>query len=231
VTITGRGLSDTSESAPAESDEPLPDNLAGIEVLLNGIPLPILAASPAEVRVQFPYDLGSTSAASLYIRTQHSDGTVTTTNATAVKLLSATPGLFAFGGAEPRDGMILHTDQVSGQASTPVTSDNPAKPGEVLVFWAAGLGTVDSGDPASALVAGVPYNGSDASVITPVSAVVSGRPAQVLSATLPHGAIGVYEVRIQLPLDLTNDPGTPLLISQEGQFSNTVTIPVAKIVQ
>ncbi len=231
VTITGRGLSDTSESAPAESNEALPGNLAGVQVVLNGVLLPILSASPGEVRVQFPYDLGNTSEASLYIRTQHKDGTVTITNATAVKLLPGTPGLFAFGGAEPREGMILHTDPVSGEASAPVTSDNPAKPGEVLVFWAAGLGTVDSGDPASTLLAGVPYDGPDAPVITPVAAIVSGRSAQVLSAALPHGAIGVYEVRIQLPADLTNNRSTPLLISQEGLVSNTVTIPVAEIVQ
>ncbi len=230
ITIGGRGLSDATESAPDGADQALPDRLGGAEVLLNGIALPLLSASPAQVRAQLPYNLGSASAASLYIRTQHDNGSVTTTNAIAVKLLPATPGLFAFGGAEPRLGMVLHTDAASGQPGAPVTSDDPAMPGQVLTFWTAGLGAVDSGEEETAARAGVPYAGVDAPVLSPVDALVNGREAQVISATLPQGSIGIYQVRVQLPADLPPDPKTPLLISQDGQLSNTVTIPVASLV-
>ncbi len=225
VTISGRGLSDVTESAPEQSDDPLPDRLAGVEVLLNGVAAPLLSVSPEQIRAQLPYDFAGPSSASLYIRTQHLDESVTTTTATPLMMLPATPGLMAFGGPEPRIGMVLHTDPGTEQASAPVTADAPAMPGDVLVVWASGLGAVDTGEEGN-VIAGTPYSGPDASVLNPVEAWVGGRTAQVLSATLPHGAIGIYEVRIQLPADLANDPNTPITISQNGESSNTVTISV-----
>ncbi len=230
ITITGRDLSDLSEAAPDDSVHPLPNALAGVEVFMNGMMLPIVSASPGEVRAQVPYDPGNATVASLYVRTQHIDGTVTTSNAVAVKLLPATPGLFGFGANEPRIGMVLHTDSITGEPGAPVTLDDPASPGEVVVVWAAGLGLVQTGGDANVPAAGVPYDGPDAAVLDPVGALVSGRSAQVISATLPHGSIGVYEVRVQLPADLTGDGKTPLLISQEAAVSNTVTIPVRNTV-
>ncbi len=230
ITIDGRELSDVSESAPEDGTQPLPNKLAGVEVFVNGMMLPMLSVSPTQVRAQFPYNPGNTTVASLYVRTQHTDGSVTTTNAAAVKLLPATPGVFGFGGNEPRIGMVLHTDSITGQPGAPVTAEDPASPGEVVVVWAAGLGLVRAGDDANEVAAGVPYEGPDAAVLTPVGALVSGRSAQVISATLPHGSIGVYEVRVQLPADLPGDRTTPLLISQDAAVSNTVTIPVQNIV-
>lgn len=230
ITIPGRDFADSTESAPDDASEPLPDKLAGVEVFMNGIVLPLLSVSPAQIRAQFPYDLGNSVVASLYVRTQHADGTVTITNAIPVKLLPATPGLFAFGGDEPRIGIVLHTDNDSGQPGAPVTGDNPAHPGEVLVLWAAGLGAVSTADPVAEFEAGVPYDGPDTPVLNSVFALVSGRSAEVISATLPHGSIGIYEVRVQLPADLGADDRTPLLISQNAEVSNTVTIPVQNIV-
>ncbi len=227
VTIEGSGLSDASESAPDGATERLPKSLAGVEVIFDGVALPLLSASPSEVRAQVPYDFGNAAAANLYIRTVRNAGSVTITNAVSVRLAPASPGLFAFGGTEPRSGLILHGDpNAPGQAGTPVTFDNPAKPGEVLILWAAGLGAVNDGDSENGAIAGVPYDGPDAPVLNGASALVSGRPAQVLSAALPQRAIGVYQLRILLPDDLPSDPKTPLLILQDGLASNTVTIPV-----
>jgi|GEM_PF-1732634 len=230
VTIDAAGLSETTEEAPDDGVQSLPKKLAGVEVLVDGVALPLLSVSPTQIRAQIPYDLGNAAAASLYVRSERGDGAVTITNAVTVKLLAATPGLFAFGGVEPRSGLTVHMDTASqGQPGTPVTVENPAKPGEVLVFWAAGLGVVDDVG-GKTLVAGLPYDGSDAPVLNPVTAIVNGREAQILSAALPHQAIGVYEVRILLPDDLPADPKTPLLIEQDGFTSNTVTIPVGSAV-
>ena len=127
--------------------------------------------------------------------------------------------------------MVLHTDSNSGQAAAPVTAEDPAHPGEVLVLWAAGLGAVNTDEASNDAVAGAPYEGPDATVLNPVGALVNGRWAEVLSATLPHGSIGIYEVRVQLPADLPSDAKTSLVISQDAQVSNTVTIPLQSVVQ
>lgn len=228
VTIAVAGLAETNEAAPDGAGQQLPLNLAGVEVFLDGVALPILEVSTTQIRAQFPYNLGNVSSASLYVRTQRLDGTVVTTNAAEVKLLATAPGLFAFAGDEPRPGMSLHAPMLSADsvAPTPVTSESPAKAGEILVLWAAGLGAINAGDATNAPLAGVPYDGPDAPVLSPVTATVDGRPVEVLSATLPQGAIGVYEVRILLPSDLSADEKMQLLISQDGRLSNTVTIPI-----
>ncbi|HEX3685531.1 MAG TPA: hypothetical protein VHU83_23560 [Bryobacteraceae bacterium] len=230
VTVTGTGLADAPASAADDGIQRLPNKLGGVEVLFNGVALPLLSVSAAQVRAQLPFDTGNASSASVYVRTEHSDGNITVTNATALKLAATSPGLFAFGGTEPRTGLILHSNGSPEQNGTPVTSDDPAKAGESLIFWAAGLGVVDSGSEKGPLM-GVPYAGPDASVASRVGAVVSGRTAQVVSATLPERSIGVYEVRIVLPADLPTDPHTELLIMQDGSVSNTVTIPVQNTIQ
>jgi uncharacterized protein (TIGR03437 family) len=226
VTIAAAGL--TQESRAAPDGEAVPAALGGFEVFLNGAPVPLISVSPTETRAQLPYDIEGSSA-SLFVRVTKPDGTVSVTNSATVPLAPAAPGLFAFAGAEPRNAMILHVDSKSGEASAPVTSDSPAHPGEVLAIWAAGLGAVNGADEISA-TAGQPFTGSDASVIEPVRATAAGKAADVRAAVLPKASIGIYEVRIQLPSDLTTDSKTPLLISQNGIFSNTVTLPVQAII-
>ena len=68
VTIRAAGAANNSEVAEASGDEPLPTKLAGVEVYLNGAPLPLLSVSPDEIQAQLPYDLGSGTSGSLYLR-------------------------------------------------------------------------------------------------------------------------------------------------------------------
>lgn len=230
VTITGAGFAESPMTAADDGTQRLPTRLAGVEVVFNGIALPLLSVSSTEVKAQLPYDTGNASAASLYLRTEHGDGAITVTNPTALKLAPTSPGLFAFGGTEPRTGLILHANGSPDQTGTPVTTEDPAKAGELLIFWAAGLGAVENGSEKAPLM-GVPFAGPDAPVSSRVGAVVSGRTAQVVSAILPERSIGVYEVRIVLPSDLPTNPHTELLIMQDGTVSNTVTIPVRNTIQ
>jgi uncharacterized protein (TIGR03437 family) len=205
LTLEGAALSETAETAQNSDDSPLPRELAGVQVMLNGIPLPLLSVSPEHVQLQMPADLGGASAGSLYVRTAHATGTVNTTNAVAVKFTAAFPGIFAVGAKEPRSGLLLHA------AGAPVTSDTPARPGEVVTVWATGLGQVD---------------GSNGQTLKPVSVSVNGEPAEVVSAILPQGAVGVYEVRVVLPGDFGSSNSAQLVLVQNGNTSNTVTFPL-----
>jgi uncharacterized protein (TIGR03437 family) len=205
LTLQGSALSDASESAQNTEDSPLPHQLAGVQVLLNGMPLPLLSVSPEHVQLQMPADLGIASAGSLYVRTAHSAGTISTTNAIAVRFTAASPGIFAIGTQEPRNGLLLHA------AGAPVSADVPAKPGEVVTIWATGLGQVDNGNRQT---------------LRPVNVTVNDEPAEVVSAILPQGAVGVYEVRVILPSALLPGGSAQLLLSQSGSTSNTVSFPL-----
>jgi uncharacterized protein (TIGR03437 family) len=232
ITITAAGLADGSASAPDDSTQPLPTKLADVQVIFDGVPLPLLSVSPTQIRAQIPYTLGDAASASIYVRTEHGDGRITVTSATASKIVLGNPGLFAFGGAEPRSGLVLHAGADSaGQSGTPVTPENPARPGEILIVWAAGLGAVRNTNTTAPVAVGVPYQGSDARVVVPVDALVNGRSAHVTSAGLPQGSIGIYEVRVVLPRDLPSDPEAQLLIAQNGYVSNRITVPVQSAVR
>lgn len=220
VTISAAGLTQASDAALDGADEPLPKKLGGVEVILDGSALPLLSVSPTEIHAQFPYDIINRSSSSLFIRSEQEKGAVVTSNAVAVSLIPASPGLFAFSGKEPRPGMALH-------GTSPVTANNPAHPGDAITLWGAGLGAVIAAEASeSGAVAGVPNAQPDSLVQVPVTATVNGMPGEVLSAVIPQGSIGIYEVRILLPRDFSVEGSATLAISQDGHQSNTITIPV-----
>jgi uncharacterized protein (TIGR03437 family) len=204
----------------------LPKRMGGLEVLFNGIALPLISVKSGSIEAQLPYDISASTAASLTIRTAH-DGAAATSNAVALRIAPAAPGLYAFGGTEPRTGLLLHAGNANaGVAASPVTGDSPARPGEELTLWATGLGSVNDSDAVSRAIAGVPFSGPAARVLSPLSATIDGRPVEVRSARLTEGAVGVYEIRILLPADLSPGPNAELVVSQNGYTSNTVVFPV-----
>jgi uncharacterized protein (TIGR03437 family) len=212
VTIRAAGLANDSEAAESSGAEPLPTQLAGVEVYLDGTPLPLLSVSPEEIQAQLPYDLGSATSGSLYLRSSREGGAAMVSSAAAVRFAPASPGIFAVGGSEPRSGLVLHTaaepDPDGGPAKgAPISAENPATPGEAVTVWANGLG----------------FLGDDA--IISVHAMVNGEPAEVLSARLPRGVIGVYEVVVVLPARLPAKE-VRLQLVQNSVPSNTVIFPV-----
>jgi uncharacterized protein (TIGR03437 family) len=225
VSIDGSGLSDVSETADADRSRSLPKRLGGVEVVFDGQALPLLSVAPDAIEAQLPYDFGGRAGASLWVRTEHPGGLASATAPRALQLAAANPGLFAFGGKEPREGILLHAGLGAG---VPVTRLDPVKAGELVTIWATGLGSIVEADSGSGTVlhAGVPYHGTAALVSTPLTARINGQDADLVSASLPEGAIGVYEIKIAVPAELTFDGEAQLTVAQNGHASNTVTFPV-----
>ena len=112
-------------------------------------------------------------------------------------------------------------------AGAPVTVDNPAVPGELIIVYATGLGLVGPQAAHDAIQDGVAYGGPVLN--TPnssVSSIAGGSTANVLSAGLQVGSIGVYSVILQLSSSLPTNPVTQVTISQDIYTSNIVYIPV-----
>lgn len=179
---------------------------ASSAVLLNGSPLRVTDTSGDQLQVQIPYELSNASSAALWLQTEGS-----ASRPASVRLTTASPGIFAFGVKEPRTGIVLHAPE-----GVPLSPEDPAKPSELLSVWATGLGAV-SPDANS-------EGGFD--VLTPVNAIVNGNQVEVVSAMLPAGATGVYEVTLRLPADLSGS-SVNLVLLQNDIRSNAVTFPVA----
>ena len=116
-------------------------------------------------------------------------------------------------------------------ADTPITPDNPAIPGEFIVVYATGLGVPILDDNNSGLIqTGVqfPQNGP---ITVPtsdnfVSSLVGGSTADVISATLLPGSVGIFKVILHLNASIVTNPTTALTIAQGNFVSKVVTIPV-----
>jgi uncharacterized protein (TIGR03437 family) len=115
----------------------------------------------------------------------------------------------------------------ANRAGSPVTQANPANPGETILVYATGLGTIEPAVATAAESTGTKYKGpalNDPRAF--VSSLAGGSTANVISANLAPGMVGVYEVRLELGLGTPPSPLTQLTIAQDIYTSNIVTIPV-----
>jgi hypothetical protein len=105
-----------------------------------------------------------------------------------------------------------------------VSEENPAKPGETIVVTGTGLGKLAVPDHQALIRTGVAYDGPELNEpFEFVSSLAGGKTANVLYAALKPGAIGIYEVHLELNSDLPTNSKTQVTIAQEIYVSNVVT--------
>jgi uncharacterized protein (TIGR03437 family) len=131
-------------------------------------------------------------------------------------------------GNEPRhDRVFPHPPaqfraRAEGFSSALVTASNPAAPGEVIVIYATGLGPVS---PAPATGTAASSNPLSLTSAQPVVRI-AGSNAPVLFSGLAPNYVGLYQVNVGIPADITPGPAVELLLVQSGVASNTVTLVV-----
>jgi uncharacterized protein (TIGR03437 family) len=118
----------------------------------------------------------------------------------------------------------------SNVAGTLVTPQNPALPGEILYVYATGLGFPVVADATKNLIqTGSQYPpGSPNTVpVNFVSSLAGGDTADVLSASLLPGTVGIFQVVLHLNSSLPTNADTTLTIAQDVYVSNVVTFALA----
>jgi len=135
----------------------------------------------------------------------------------------------------PYSARTREGDQVILTATTPrlccanfglVTPENPAIPGETIVLIGTGLGLVKNQADKDKQT-GVAYTGPEFNdPVEFVSSLAGGKTANVISAGLKPGTVGLYEVVLELNSDIPTDAATQLTIAQDIYVSNIVTFPV-----
>jgi uncharacterized protein (TIGR03437 family) len=112
-------------------------------------------------------------------------------------------------------------------AGAPVTTGNPALPGETILIYATGLGKIKPELAGLAVKTGAKYDGPVLNEpLASVSALAGGKTANVLYAGMMNGAFGLYEVHLELNSSQPTDDFTQLTIAQDVYVSNITTIPV-----
>jgi uncharacterized protein (TIGR03437 family) len=168
------------------SGYPLPTELAGVTILVQGVPAPILAVAGApdgsyqQINFQVPFETNANKPNIVEVRYRgFSTFSIPQTVA---------PGIFVLSDGTPA---IQHAADYSL-----ITPSNPAKPGETIVVYVTGLGPVKA-----EVTDGVPATGPGVASASTCSdnSVTLGT---IVYAGLTPGAVGLYQVNVQLPQSL-----------------------------
>jgi uncharacterized protein (TIGR03437 family) len=119
-------------SAILDSQGRIANQLAGVQVLFNGIPSPLLYASQGQVNALVPYGITGGATASVQVTTAGGNSP-----AVSLNLRPAQPGVFNSGGA----ALALNQDN---SVNSP---QNPAAPGSIVTIFASGAGRLRSSAP------------------------------------------------------------------------------------
>ncbi len=197
VSLFGQGLADREEAA---GSIPLPRTLAGTMVMLDGVPLPLYYASPGQINAQLPVEAASGKSRVTCIRAglEGPDAVVT--------LAEANPGIFTYA-ASDRAVAVNNADwSLNGP-------QNPVRPGDVVVVYVTGQGSVDPPVPTGEAAPAAPLS----YVELPASATIGGETAQVLFLGLAPGMVGVAQANLLIP---ELPPGKHALILSVGGHSS-----------
>jgi uncharacterized protein (TIGR03437 family) len=114
-------------------------------------------------------------------------------------------------------------------AGSRVTPQSPAAPGELVYVIATGLGVPVLNDANKDLIQTGTQYPVDGPVTIPgsfVNAIAGGSTADVISATIMPGTVGLYRVLLHLNPSLATDPYAQMTIAQDVYVSNIVTLPI-----
>jgi uncharacterized protein (TIGR03437 family) len=197
----------------ATKEIPLPTALADSCLTVNGVPVPVLFVSSAQINGQLPFNVDGN--ASMTLRTP--GGISDNFNFT---ILPAAPSIFRSGTAGPEGGLATITRADNGQFITPT---NPIHPGDTITIWATGLGRtsppIDTGMAA-------PSDPLPSAVITPM-VTLGGTALDLQYAGLVPGSVGLYQINASVPKSAPLGMEIPLVVSQGG-VSTTLTVRVVK---
>ncbi|MBI4478729.1 MAG: hypothetical protein HY651_01790 [Acidobacteria bacterium] len=208
VSLLGTGLACSVRFA---SSLPLPTILGDVAVQLNGVSAPLFFVAPEQIIVQIPWELAGQAQASATITSRSRSS-----SPLALNLAAAAPMIFSTNSQGTGQGVITNQD------SSPNSASHPAARGSVIHIFATGLGAVDP-----PVAAGQPSpSNPPASTTIAVQAQIGAQPVTVQFAGLAPSYVGLYQVDVVVPLGATPGAAVPLVLSQDGVLSNTVTLAI-----
>jgi len=190
---------------------PLPSVLQGASVQIGSYAAPLYYVSSAQVNVEIPAELPAGQYPIL----------VTVNGASALPqtltINPLQPGVAAY--ADGTNNVIAQHADFSY-----VTAASPAKPGEVIIIYLAGMGATNPAVPSGQ---GAPTSEPLARVVNMPTVTVGSQTATVEFAGLAPGFVGLYQIDLQVPV---NAPAgsLPLVVSQNGVTGNTTNLIVGQ---
>ncbi len=208
--LFGSGL--TAAAGVVAGGNPLPREMLGTSVLVNGIAAPLFAIASLEgreqINFQVPVEIPAGGRATI----------VVTNNGVAslpaeVDVFPTQPGIFTTDGER---AAALH-----GIGLGPINATNPALPGEVIVLYATGLGPVENQPGTGILAPESPLS----RIVVPPLVTIAGQNAAVEFAGLAPLFAGLYQLNVRVPAGVAAGEQA-VVITSEGRPSRPAIIAV-----
>ncbi len=168
----------------------LPTDLNGVEVWVNGAPVPVYFVSPGQVNAQAPSNVSGTMTVQVFRLGLGS-------NILTAPVAQIQPSLYFYSVNQKNYAAALFQDYslMGDPAVTPGT--HKASPGDIIQLYAAGLGAAPSGN---VVAAPIPITGVSVTVGTlnaPVLAAALVAPGQFqVNFTVPQMPAGEYSITV-----------------------------------
>jgi uncharacterized protein (TIGR03437 family) len=192
---------------------PLATELSGTEVVLGGKSLPLYFTAPGQINAIVPVETVVNTRQQLLVR--HGNKY---TVPEPVSVAAAQPAVFTPSQTGKGQGYVLV--QTPAGAQVLADASNPAKSGDAVVIYCAGLGATNP-----PVVAGVPSSLTTLSpTVNPVTLTIGGQNARVLFAGLAPGFVGLYQVNAVMPASVPAGNQVSVVLTVGGQSSPPVTM-------
>lgn len=185
LTLTGFGMGpDTAAIAQASAAGAFGSQLAGTQVLFDGLPAPLLMVQNQQINLIAPYPLYGRTTASLQVQSGSGYSVPI-----SVQVAAAAPGIFTTGSSGRGAAAALNADSTLNSAL------NPAARGNVVVLYLTGEGQTDPPGQDGRLIS------TDLrKPLLPVTATIAGVSAQVLYAGSATTLVsGLCQVNVRIP--------------------------------
>ena len=172
---------------------PIPALLSGVEVTVNGNPAPVYAVGPSQITIIIPYEVSTDFFCTFQVIVNGSKS-----NTVTVYEDASSPGIYTLAQNGVGSGAILHSN------FTEVNDASPAVPGETVLLFMNGLGTVTPAVPNGAVGPSNPLSDSDEFdagelAVVVVDAAGNAGSAEIQFAGLAPCCAGLYQVNLTLP--------------------------------
>ena len=189
---------------------PLSTSLAGTSLLIGGIAAPLYYVSPNQINAQIPFELTPGNQYQIQV---NANGALST--AGSIQLTSVSPGI-----ASLPTGLAI-AQRYPGYSL--VSEMSPAKPGDYLVLYLAGLGETISPVPSGFASPSSPL----AQQLVMPALTLNKLLVPVDFAGLTPGTVGLYQINFRVPANMP-DGDLMLRVSQSDSQSNSVILPVKR---
>ncbi len=177
---------------------PLPTELAGVSVTMNGISAPLLFVGQKQINAQVPWGLPSSGSVKVVVKANG-----VTYPEFSLTLASTGPGIFALSSGQ---AIAINPDGslAAPSGSIPGIATRPARAGDPLILLGTGLGAV-----APSISDGAAASDTLREALTKPTVLIGGISVDVPFAGLSPEFVGVNQVNVTVPA--VNAPGVVLI--------------------